>query len=71
MFKTLGQWIDRELEECGLSRKDLRINFRFRGRKYYYPAFSPVWWILTVLGMAAASFGLWAFCVCMILLGPQ
>ena len=71
MFKALGQWIDKELEICGLSRKDFRISFRIRGRKYYYPAFSPMWWIIVVLGMAAATFGQWAFYVSMILLGPQ
>ena len=69
MFKELGRWIDRALYEMGLTRKDLRYYFRWRGRKYYIPTFNPLWWIVTVGAVALCAAAFYAGVVLMILAG--
>ena len=68
MFRQLQKWVDDELAEVGLRRKDLRINFRFRGRMWYIETFNPLWWFLVVVGTVAAAASLYVLVVAAILL---
>lgn len=48
MFKVVGRKIDRELNYLGLHRKDFRINFWFRGRRWFIETFNPLWWAIRI-----------------------
>ena len=69
VMHKIGAWIDRELYEMGLTRKDLRYYFRWRGRKYYIPTFNPLWWIVTVGVVALGTAAFYVGVVLMILVG--
>lgn len=71
MFKKLGQLIDAELTGMGLNRRDFRIRWTFRGKRYYYETFSAMWWLLVIVGTAAAAFAVWAWLVMSILAFPE
>jgi hypothetical protein len=62
--------LDKLLEEMGLTRRDIRIKFKWRGKRYYIPTFNPLWWIICVVEVCFGAFCIWAFCVIMILLAP-
>ena len=69
VMRKIGAWIDRELCETGLTRKDLRYKFKWRGKKYYVPTFNPLWWIITVSLLVIMFLGLYLSSVLMILIG--
>lgn len=58
--------LDRLLADVGLTRKDLRYNFRHR----YVPAFNPLWWIITILLLVGACMFLYLLVVGLILIAP-
>lgn len=59
--------IDRMLKDIGLTRKDLRYNFKH----FYIPAFNPLWWILTILLLVGACMFLYLLIVGLILIAPK
>lgn len=62
--------IDRFLSDVGLTRKDLRYNFTWRGRRYYVPTFNPLWWIISIVSVVGVSLWLYAVMVSLILIAP-
>lgn len=63
--------LDRFLSDVGLTRKDLRYNFTWRGRRYYVPTFNPLWWIISIVSVVGAAVLLYIFVVSLILIVPQ
>jgi len=41
--------IDMLLQEIGLSRKNLRYRFTYKGQARYVPTFNALWWIITTI----------------------
>lgn len=70
MFKRLGRWIDAELDELDLTRADFRIRFKFRGKRYYYEAFTPPWWILSTTAMGLTTASIYCLICGLILMAP-
>lgn len=59
--------IDRLLNEMGLSRKDLRYNFKH----FYAPAFNPLWWLITIVAVVGACVAMYVIVVMLILIAPR
>ena len=51
--ERIGEWIDKDLESCGLTRKDFRIRFKIKGKRYYLETFKLGWWIVSTLMMVS------------------
>jgi len=68
MFTRVNNWIDTTLEGMNLSRRDLDFRFKFRGHKYRYPTFHPIWWIIRIAEIIFATYALYAWCFIMIVL---
>jgi hypothetical protein len=60
--------LDRFLSDVGLTRKDLRYNFTWRGRRYYVPAFNPLWWIISIVSVVGAAVLSYIFVLSLILI---
>lgn len=67
----MNKLVDGWLEDIGLTRKDLRYNFTWKGRRYYVPTFNPLWWIVSIVSVVGAGLLLYAFIVGLILIAPQ
>ena len=67
----MNKWIDMWLEDIGLTRKDLRYHFKWKGKKYFIPTFNPLWWIVSIVSVVGAGLLLYAFMVSLILIAPQ
>ena len=63
--------LDSWLEDIGLTRKDLRYHFVWKGRRYYIPTFNPLWWIVSVVAVVGATALLYFFIVSLILIAPR
>jgi len=63
--------LDRLLEDMGLTRKDLRYHFVWKGRRYYIPTFNPLWWIVSVIIVTGLSWILRSVVTIVILLSPR
>lgn len=56
VIERIGEYIDQDLEGVGLSRKDFRIRFTFRKKRYYIETFKLGWWIVSALMVFLMSF---------------
>jgi hypothetical protein len=63
--------VDELLEGMGITRKDLRYTFRWKGRKYYIPTFNPLWWLVTIVAIVGACILMYAMVVMLILIVPK
>lgn len=63
--------LDELLHEVGLTRKDLRYTFTWKGRDYYIPTFNPLWWVISVGAIVGAAVMLYLLVVAFILIAPQ
>ena len=66
----MNKLVDSWLEDIGLTRKDLRLHFKWKGKRYYIPTFNPLWWLCVVTEASLMAGGMYAFVVLMILLAP-
>ena len=69
-MSKLGRWADEQLYDIGLTRKDLRLHFRWKGKRYYIPTFNPLWWLCMVTYASLMAGSMYAFVVLIILLAP-
>lgn len=60
------KWADNLLHEIGLSRKDLRYKFKFRGEARYVPTFNPLWWVITLIAVIGVICWIRAFVCIMV-----
>lgn len=67
----MNKWVDDWLEDIGLTRKDLRYHFKWKGKKYYVPTFNPLWWIISIVSVVGMAVLLYVFIVSLILIAPQ
>lgn len=67
----MNKLVDSWLEDIGLTRKDLRYNFTWKGRRYYVPTFNPLWWIISIVSVVGVAVLLYIFIVSLILIAPR
>lgn len=63
----MNRLINGLLEDIGLTRKDLRYNFKH----FYIPAFNPLWWIITIALLVGTCMALYLLIVGLILIAPR
>ena len=66
--ERIGEWIDKDLESCGLTRKDFRIRFKIKGKRYYLETFKLGWWIASALMVALGGLCFYSWYIFMWLL---
>jgi hypothetical protein len=59
--------VDVLLAGMGVTRRDLRYDFTWKGKRYYIPTFNPLWWVVTTTSMVGLALGFYAWVVLMIL----
>ena len=63
----MNRWVNEVLNDIGLTKKDLRYNFKH----FYIPAFNPLWWIITIALLVGTCMSLYLLIVGLILIAPQ
>lgn len=64
----IGEWIDKNLESVGLTRKDFRIRFKLRGKRRYFETFSFMWWVASAVMVALGILSFYSLGICLWLL---
>ena len=70
-LKRMNKLVDGWLEDIGLTRKDLRYHFKWKGKKYFIPTFNLLWWIVSIVSVVGIGLLLYIFIVSLILVAPR